>query len=346
MKYLSLLILILLIACQKQQNVKYPDEPVQSIPVENPDMEIITEPAINYLYLENNVINQLFHWPVKGEILFPYGRFNTNCSDNSFHDGIDIAAPIGTPIKASMSGRIESIGNDNFYGNFVIIRHVDGYKTLYGLLGSSEGKSGDYVDINTVIGIMGISGRISGNGTTSKLHFTIYKDGSSINPRLPLQEYNILIETRLPELENKMQYYANIAANPLKVKSINSVCDRLSVMELLKILIMNETKDAVDSIDGNLRNDISSVLNRNYNVDFSDIIAGYIVEEDIYFRIPDDNRNIRAYISFEELMGWIVESIYFRKRDLENIPAIERNKSYLLYEINENEYIEWKIIKK
>jgi hypothetical protein len=334
MRCISLLIFISLIGCQKQQNVKYPDESVQSIPVENSDMKIITEPAINYLYLENNEINQLFHWPVKGEILFAYGRFNTNCSDNSFHDGIDITSPSGTPIRALREGRIESVGYDNFYGNFVIIRHADGYKTLYGLLGSSDGKSGDYVNIDTVIGIMGISGI---NTTAPKLHFTSYKDGSSINPRLLLQEYNIKVETKLRELENKMQYHANISANPLKVKAINFLCSRLSLMELLKILIKNETIDVVD---------ISSVLNQNYNVDFSDIIAGYIVEEDIYFQIPDDNRNIRAYISFEELMGWIIESIYIRKRDIENIPANERNKSYLLYEINDNGYVEWKIIKK
>jgi hypothetical protein len=153
------------------------------------------------------------------------------------------------------------------------------------------------------------------------------------------------------ERENEVQRYANIALNPLKVKSINFVCSRLSVTELLKILINYETRNAFDSYERDSRNnslrfDISHVLNWTFNVNFSDTIAGYIVGEDIYFQMPDETRNRNVTISSEEMIRWIVESIYNRKNDLERIPANERNRSYLLYEIYENGDIGYKIVKK
>jgi|GEM_PF-6993433 len=123
-----------------------------------------------------------FEWPVRGRISSGFGiaSGNTSCYGDGFHDGIDIDAPIGTPIWASRPGRVESVGYDDVFGNFVVIRHTSGYKTLYGLMESYEVRSGEYAYPNTIIGYVGKTGRT----TTSKLHFTIYKDGSSLNPRL------------------------------------------------------------------------------------------------------------------------------------------------------------------
>ena len=130
------------------------------------------------------VSSNIFDWPLRGRITSNYGyRRSPFSRGRSFHDGLDIAAPMGTPVRAAMPGRVESVGYDNVYGNFVIIRHGDGFKTLYGHMDSCEARSGAYVDIDTVIGYAGNSGQSTG----SHLHFTVYKDGVSINPRIVLK---------------------------------------------------------------------------------------------------------------------------------------------------------------
>ena len=131
------------------------------------------------------VISQkIFDWPVSGRITSYYGyRRSPFGRGRSFHDGLDIGVPMGTPIRAAMAGRVESVGYDNTYGNFVIIRHADGYKTLYGHLESYETRSGAYVDVDTIVGYAGSTGVSTG----AHLHFTVYKDGSSINPRTVLK---------------------------------------------------------------------------------------------------------------------------------------------------------------
>ena len=127
---------------------------------------------------------RIFDWPMTGRITSGYGyRRSPFTRGRSFHDGMDIAAPQGTSIMAAMAGRVESVGYDNVYGNFVIIRHTDGYKTLYGHMETSAVRSGTYVDTDTVIGYVGNTGQSTGY----HLHFTVYKDGSSINPRSVLK---------------------------------------------------------------------------------------------------------------------------------------------------------------
>ena len=135
---------------------------------------------------ERQNINNIFIWPINGMILYNYGN-NTlnNIDDDDFYDGIGIAAPYGTPIRAARAGRVESVGYDNIYGNFIIIRHSDDFKTLYGHLSSHNIRGGDYVDIDTVIGFVGSTGHAS----TANLHFIIYRNGESYNPILLLQDF-------------------------------------------------------------------------------------------------------------------------------------------------------------
>jgi len=130
------------------------------------------------------VSGDLFDWPARGRITSFYGyRRSPFTRGRSFHDGLDIAAPQGSSVRAAMAGRVESVGYDNVYGNFVIIRHADGYKTLYGHLDSYEARNGAYVDTDTVIGYVGNTGQSTG----PHLHFTVYYNGSSINPRTVLK---------------------------------------------------------------------------------------------------------------------------------------------------------------
>jgi len=126
----------------------------------------------------------LFIWPVRGRLTSYYGyRRNPVGGGRSFHDGLDIAASSGTPIMAAMDGRVQSVGYDNVYGNFVIISHTGGYRTLYGHMDSYATRAGAYVGTDTVIGYVGNTGQSTG----AHLHFTVYKNGASINPRSVLR---------------------------------------------------------------------------------------------------------------------------------------------------------------
>jgi len=81
-----------------------------------------------------------------------------------------------------MAGQVISVGYDTVYGNFVLINHSGGYRTLYGHMDSFCTRGGTYVTTDDVIGYVGSTGQSTG----SHLHFTVYKNGSSINPRTVL----------------------------------------------------------------------------------------------------------------------------------------------------------------
>ncbi len=99
-----------------------------------------------------------------------------------FHNGLDIAAPRGTPVIATADGVIEAIMKDPFYGNMIEIEHKSSQmKTLYGHLknyvdGLQAGKEVKRYD---VIGYVGNSGRSTGD----HLHYGVYANGKWQNPR-------------------------------------------------------------------------------------------------------------------------------------------------------------------
>ena len=96
-----------------------------------------------------------------------------------YHGGIDMAISQGTPIYAAQVGKVVTAGYSNVYGNYVIIDHGRGYQTLYGhMVSPAFVKAGQYVTTQTVIGRVGSTGASTG----PHLHFTVYKNGKSINP--------------------------------------------------------------------------------------------------------------------------------------------------------------------
>jgi len=97
------------------------------------------------------------------------------------HTGVDFAAPRGTPILAAGSGTVERANRYGGYGNYIRIRHTDGYKTAYAHLKSfARGvKKGKYVKQDQVIGYVGTTGRSTG----PHLHYEVIHHGKKINPR-------------------------------------------------------------------------------------------------------------------------------------------------------------------
>ena len=122
----------------------------------------------------------LFIWPVRGAITSYYGwrRDPFGRSQRQFHSGIDIRGSTGTPVAAAMAGRVSAVGWDNVYGNYVIINHHSGYRTLYAHLSVIRTRTGANVGQGQRIGDVGNTGQSTG----SHLHFTIYRNGVTINP--------------------------------------------------------------------------------------------------------------------------------------------------------------------
>ncbi|MBQ0052260.1 MAG: peptidoglycan DD-metalloendopeptidase family protein [Treponema sp.] len=96
----------------------------------------------------------------------------------SNHKGIDMACPQGSPIRASMSGKVVYVGWSNIFGNYVIIDHGNGYQSLYGHMLKSVVKNGLMVDSSTKIGLVGSTGYSTG----PHLHFQVFKNGKLVDP--------------------------------------------------------------------------------------------------------------------------------------------------------------------
>jgi len=122
----------------------------------------------------------LFIWPVSGYISSSYGyRTSPFTGSRQFHSGLDISASTGTPVRAGMSGRVSTTGYDNSLGNYVVISHHSGYRTLYAHMSLVRVKTGAYVGTGERIGDVGSTGMSTG----PHLHFTVFKNGVTVNPR-------------------------------------------------------------------------------------------------------------------------------------------------------------------
>jgi len=120
-----------------------------------------------------------FIMPVDGRISSGFGlRRDPINGELRPHGGIDIAAAEGSPIRAAASGTVAFSGFSRGYGNTVIIEHKNGLSTLYAHNSSNLVKVGDVVDTNTIIALVGSTGRSTG----PHLHFEVRKGGTPVNP--------------------------------------------------------------------------------------------------------------------------------------------------------------------
>jgi murein DD-endopeptidase MepM/ murein hydrolase activator NlpD len=116
-----------------------------------------------------------FRWPVRGKVITSYGA-KTNGKSN---DGINLAVPEGTPVKAAEDGVVAYSGNElKGYGNLVLVRHSNGYVTAYAHASELLVKRGDPIKRGQVIAKSGQSGEVS----SPQLHFEIRKGSSPVDP--------------------------------------------------------------------------------------------------------------------------------------------------------------------
>jgi murein DD-endopeptidase MepM/ murein hydrolase activator NlpD len=99
------------------------------------------------------------------------------------HHGIDLAARRGSPIFPLLPGEVVSSGWRSGYGNTVLIRHDNGLETFYAHNARNLVKAGDRVSHDTPLGLVGRTGRSTGN----HLHFEVRRDGTRVDPALFLE---------------------------------------------------------------------------------------------------------------------------------------------------------------
>lgn len=144
----------------------------QTLFVPDAQLDWVTRQEIN---------GDLFHKPIHSRYYLSsyYGwRSSPFSGKRSYHSGVDMACPQGTPVYAALGGTVSSVGYNSVYGNYVIVTHHSGYKTLYGHMSKQLVTRGQYVATNSRIGLVGSTGLSTG----PHLHFTVYKFGKTVNP--------------------------------------------------------------------------------------------------------------------------------------------------------------------
>ncbi len=118
-------------------------------------------------------------WPIEGRVTSSFGeREDPLNGEGAFHPGIDIAAPYGTPVRATADGDVVHASRENGYGREITIDHGHELSTLYGHLSAIAVVPGQHVVRGQIIGYVGESGRATG----PHLHYEVRVHSVPVNP--------------------------------------------------------------------------------------------------------------------------------------------------------------------
>ncbi|MGM0607066.1 MAG: peptidoglycan DD-metalloendopeptidase family protein [Candidatus Muiribacteriota bacterium] len=127
-------------------------------------------------------------WPVNGWVSSGFGkRVHPITGRYDFHDGIDIVSDPDAPIRASETGIVIFSDNRRFAGNTIVIRHIDGFSSIYAHCSQLLVEKGDYVAKGDIIGRIGKTGLATGY----HVHFAVKLYGTYVNPIKYLRQYII-----------------------------------------------------------------------------------------------------------------------------------------------------------
>jgi murein DD-endopeptidase MepM/ murein hydrolase activator NlpD len=117
-----------------------------------------------------------FPWPVHGRLIAGYGLAN----GQAHNQGINIAAPLGTPVQSIDAGTVAYVGNEaKGYGNLVLVKHTNGWISAYAHLDGITVKKGDTVSAGQVIARVGDTGGVG----EPQLHFELRRGSKPVDPR-------------------------------------------------------------------------------------------------------------------------------------------------------------------
>lgn len=161
-----------------------PQSTAQSVPEARPGMPAPTAPAQQPQQQQASLqppppppplAGRGFIWPVKGEVLNEFGPM----AKGQHSDGVNIAAPRGTPVKAAENGVVAYVGNElKGFGNLLLIKHADGWMTAYAHNDQLLVHKGEQVRRGQQIATVGASGNVS----QPQLHFEMRRGTEAVNP--------------------------------------------------------------------------------------------------------------------------------------------------------------------
>lgn len=133
-----------------------------------------------YLAVEQNIYRSTPKgWPVKGRFSSEFGmRKHPQSGQMTFHSGVDISVPAGTPVKCTAQGIVSFAGWSNGNGNVVVVEHGNGFTTVYAHNSVLKVKAGQTVKAGDTIAESGSTG----NSTGPHLHYEIWKNGHHVDP--------------------------------------------------------------------------------------------------------------------------------------------------------------------
>ncbi|MDZ7802766.1 peptidoglycan DD-metalloendopeptidase family protein [Thiohalophilus sp.] len=138
--------------------------------------------AAIHSWSEREQVDAAFITPVEGRFSSPFGlkRIYNNQDRIRRHTGLDIAAPVGTPILAPASGTVIRTGDYFFTGNTVFIDHGQGLVTMYCHLDKIDVEEGQHINQSQQLGEVGMTGRVSG----PHLHWAVFLNQFKVDPKL------------------------------------------------------------------------------------------------------------------------------------------------------------------
>ena len=150
------------------------------------DNDILSTDEISDFYdgYLNKIIYNISYTPLgapyPGAITSTFGHRENPFGGSSVetHKGLDIKGPMGAPVKAMARGEVAFAGPRGGFGNCIILKHGNGFETLYGHLSKILVSSGQKIEIGQQIGNIGSTGRSTG----PHLHYEVHKNGQKINP--------------------------------------------------------------------------------------------------------------------------------------------------------------------
>ncbi|HEY6974644.1 MAG TPA: M23 family metallopeptidase [Chitinophagaceae bacterium] len=151
------------------------------------DSDVVSTEEIADFYEDyvNNISYSISHTPLglpfRGPITSRFGARENPFGGTKIetHRGLDIKGPMGGQVKAMAKGEVEFAGQKSGFGNCIILKHGNGFETLYGHLSKILVRVGQQIDIGQQIGAIGSTGRSTG----PHLHYEVRRYGQKINPQ-------------------------------------------------------------------------------------------------------------------------------------------------------------------